>query len=128
MKPRGPIGSRPHPLASAPHVRDCFKIIEKDPGFGIHKNRAFTTFGKILVLDRKNNNVVGPTKEYYECIRDNERINTQNIAKQKNQISQLDNRLNDKVEKLSKLVEEKEILNEENMIVLTRQMSRVLRR
>ena len=80
------------------------------------------------MLDRKNNNVVGPSKEYYECIWDNERINTQNIAKQKNQISQLDNRLNDKVEKLSKLVKEKEILNEENMIVLTRQMSRVLRR
>ena len=125
---RGRIGSRPQPIASAAHVRDCFKIIEKDPGFGIHKNRAFATFGKILVVDRKTNNVVGPTKEYYECIRDNERIDTQNIAQQKNQVSQLDNRLNDKVEKLSKLVEEKEILNEENIIMLRRQMSRLLRR
>ena len=80
------------------------------------------------MVDRKTNNVVGPTKEYYECIRDNERIDTQNIAQQKNQISQLDNRLNDKVEKLSKRVEEKESLNEENIIMLTRQMSRLLKR
>ena len=101
----------------ASRARDCLKIIEKDPGFGIHKNRHYATFGKILVVDRKLNNVVGPTKEYYECIRDNGRIYTENIAQQENQIRQLYTRL-----------DELRNVNEENTIMLTRKIARLLKR
>ena len=81
---------------SSKSIRDCIAIIEKDVGFERITPDLWTVIpfvvGKFVVRDRLSKLFTGPTKEYYECIRENENLNQQKILKLTRQVSLLASR------------------------------------
>ena len=79
-------------------VRDCMAIIERDVGFAPVSPRAGNSpviplsVGKFVVSDRLAGMWMGPTKEYYECIRENDNLNQQKILSLTRQVSLLASR------------------------------------
>ena len=73
-------------------------IIERDVGFGPILPREGNSpviplaVGKFVVKDRLAQMLIGPTKEYYECIRENDNLNQQKIRSLTRQVSLLASR------------------------------------
>ena len=54
-------------------VRDCTQVIERIQGFFVNSNQETRSVGKQAVND------YGPTKDYYECVAMNAKLNEQRI-------------------------------------------------
>ena len=68
-------------------IRNCIEVINRNGGFGIQTAPGSgPNFGKQLPLWG------GPNREYYECIRQNEKLNEQRILQLTQKLLMLTNR------------------------------------